>query len=109
MPIHDQGYRRYGGQRGALGRGWMIIAKHHLRTAVKYRPFIILLIACWGQFVVQSVRAYISSAYPVPEAIQFSASTYRDFLSIQGIGVFLVSIAMAGLIADDKRANALQV
>jgi ABC-2 type transport system permease protein len=109
MPIHDQGYRRYAGQRGALGRGWMIIAKHHLRTAVKYKPFVILLIACWGQFVVQSVRAYVSSAYPVPEAIQFSSGTYRDFLAIQGVGVFLISIAMAGLIADDKRANALQV
>jgi ABC-2 type transport system permease protein len=109
MPIHDQGYRRYSGQRGALGRGWVIIAKHHLRTAVKYKPFVILLIACWGQFVVRSVQAYVSSAYSLPDAIKFTSGTYREFLSIQGVGVFLISIAMAGLIADDKRANALQV
>jgi ABC-2 type transport system permease protein len=38
-----------------------------------------------------------------------TASTYRDFLSFQSIFVFLVTISMSGLIADDKRANALQV
>ena len=26
MPIHDQGYRRYGGDRARRGRGWIVIA-----------------------------------------------------------------------------------
>ena len=27
MPIHDQGYRRYGGKRQAQGRIWWVIAR----------------------------------------------------------------------------------
>ena len=32
MPIHDQGYRRYGGQRIPRGRAWAIIARTGVRT-----------------------------------------------------------------------------
>ena len=27
MPIHDQGYRRYGGSRAESGRAWQVIAR----------------------------------------------------------------------------------
>ncbi len=109
MPIHDQGYARYAGRRQAHGSAWWVIARQHILTAVKYRPFIILLLLSWAPFVVRAVQIYVSSTYAQAQALQVTAGTYRDFLSFQSIFVFLVTISMAGLIADDKRANALQV
>ena len=38
-----------------------------------------------------------------------TAQTFRDFLDQQGLFVFLVTIALGGAIADDRRANALQL
>ena len=109
MPIHDQGYARYAGRRHAHGSAWWVIARQHILTAIKYRPFIILLVLSWAPFVVRAVQIYVSSTYAQAQVLQVTAATYRDFLSFQSICVFLVSISMAGLIADDKRANALQV
>ena len=109
MPIHDQGYTRYAGQRQSHGNAWWVIARQHIFSAVKYRPFIILLLLSWAPFVVRAVQIYVSSTYQQAQVLQVTARTYRDFLDFQSICVFLVTISMAGLIADDKRANALQV
>ena len=35
MPIHDQGYRRYGGERAAHGRAWAVIASAGIRTLLR--------------------------------------------------------------------------
>ena len=43
-PIHDQGYRRYGGQRTPPGRAWSVIAKAGIRTLMAKRAFIGLLL-----------------------------------------------------------------
>ena len=32
MPIHDQGYRRYGGTRARAGRAWAVIAQAGVRA-----------------------------------------------------------------------------
>jgi ABC-type transport system involved in multi-copper enzyme maturation permease subunit len=108
MPIHDQGYRRYAGRRAAHGNAWWVIARQHMLTALKYRPFVILLLLSWAPFVVRAVQIYVST-YQQAAILQPTPRTYRDFLDFQSICVFLVTISMAGLIADDKRANALQV
>jgi ABC-2 type transport system permease protein len=108
MPIHDQGYRRYAGIRGAQGRAWSVIARQHVRLAVKQKVFIIFLVAAWVQFIVRSVQVYVST-YGQAAMLQLTPTTYRDFLDIQSAFVFVLTIAMAGLIADDRRANALQV
>ena len=47
MPIHDQGYRRYGGQRAPRGRAWLIIARTGVRTLIGRRAFIGLLLVSW--------------------------------------------------------------
>ncbi len=109
MPIHDQGYTRYAGRRQAHGSAWWVIARQHILAAVKYRPFIILLLLSWAPFVVRAVQIYVSSTYAQAQVLQVTSRTYLDFLDFQAICVFLVTISMAGLIADDKRANALQV
>jgi ABC-2 type transport system permease protein len=110
MPIHDQGYRHYAGQRAPHGQAWMVIARTHLLAALKYRPFQILLLVAWGRFAAYAVRIYFATNVPqAPAFFAVSPQLFQDFLSGQSIFVFLVTIAQAGLIADDRRANALQV
>jgi ABC-2 type transport system permease protein len=110
MPIHDQGYRHYSGQRVPHGQAWIVIARTHVLAALKYRPFQILLLVAWGRFAAYAVRIYFATNVPqAPAFFAVSPQLFQDFLSGQSIFVFLVTIAQAGLIADDRRANALQV
>ena len=106
MPIHDQGYRHYLGHRTPHGRAWLVIARMHILGALRYRWFLLLMIAGWIQFVGRVIQIYVSSTIPQAAA---TAQTYRDFFNFQSFFVFLITIAMAGLIADDRRANALQL
>ena len=108
--IHDQGYRHYAGHRLAVGRAWWVIARSHILTAVKYRPFLLLLIAAWAPFVFRAVQIYVASTnLQVAEFLATTPDTFRDFLSQQRFFVFLITIGQAGLIADDRRTNALQL
>jgi ABC-2 type transport system permease protein len=110
MPIHDQGYRHYAGQRAAHGGAWWVIARSHIITTLQQRGFRLLLVAAWAPFVVRAVQIYVSSAnLPVSEFIATTPELFRDFLSQQRLFVFLVTIGQAGLIADDRRTNALQL
>ena len=110
MPIHDQGYRHYVGQRVPHGSAWWVIARSHILTAMQSRPFRALLIVAWAPFVVRAVQVYVSSTnLPVAEFIATTPETFRDFLAQQRLFVFLVTIGQAGLIADDRRTNALQL
>jgi ABC-2 type transport system permease protein len=109
MPIHDQGYRRYGGRRLPHGNAWWVIARTQLRAALKYRLFIMLLIASYIPFVVRAVQTYLSTSFQAVPMLAISAQTFRDFLDQQAIFIFLITIALGGAIADDRRANALQL
>ncbi len=110
MPIHDQGYRHYAGQRAPHGRAWWVIARSHIITMLQQRAFRILLLAAWAPFVVRAVQIYVSSTnLQVAEFIATTPDLFRDFLSQQRLFVFLVTIGQAGLIADDRRTNALQL
>jgi ABC-2 type transport system permease protein len=110
MPIHDQGYRHYAGQRTPHGRAWWVIARSHIITTLQQRAFRLLLVAAWAPFVVRAVQIYVASTnLPVAEFIATTPELFRDFLSQQRLFVFLVTIGQAGLIADDRRTNALQL
>lgn len=110
MPIHDQGYRRYGGTRAAIGQAWRVIAGAGLRGLITQRKFIGLMLFAWTPFVVRAVQVYISSTFQQASFLAPKAETFREFLDQQGAFVFFVTIwAGAGLIANDRRANALQV
>ena len=111
MPIHDQSYRRYGGGRGTPGQGWIVIASAGIRNMVQKRAFLGLLLFAWIPFVVRAVQIYISSNYPqVAALLEPDAKMFRDFLEQQDFFVFIVTIYVgAGLIANDRRANALQI
>jgi ABC-type transport system involved in multi-copper enzyme maturation permease subunit len=110
MPIHDQGYRRYAGTRAAVGRGWQVIARAGIRSIVTKRAFIGLMLFAWFPFVVRAVQIYVSANFQQAAFLAPKGETFREFLDQQGFFVFIVTIWVgAGLIANDRRANALQL
>jgi ABC-2 type transport system permease protein len=109
MPIHDQGYRRYGGGR-APGRAWLVIIDAGIRTMLRERRFVMLLVASWIQFVVRAVQFYFAANFSQAAIIAPKADTFRDFFDKQDIFVFILTVTLgAALIAQDRRVNALQI
>jgi ABC-type transport system involved in multi-copper enzyme maturation permease subunit len=110
MPIHDQTYRRYTGTRRPRGRAWTVIAAAGLRTFLRRRAFLALLLLSWLPFVIRGVQIYASANFPQMAFIAPTAETFRRFMEQQNVFVFFVAVyAGAGLIANDRRANALQI
>jgi ABC-2 type transport system permease protein len=110
MPIHDQGYRRYRGDRMPHGRTWTVIATAGIRTMLGRKAFIALLLMAWLPFLVRAVQIYMATNVQQASFLAPSADTFRDFLSQQDVFVFFIAVSVgAGLIANDRRANALQI
>lgn len=110
MPIHDQSYRRYGGGKVAPGRAWAIIARNGIMNMVRKRAFLGLMLFAWLPFLVRAVQIYVATNFPQASMLTPDSSTFRDFLEQQDFFVFVITIyAGAGLIAADRRANALQI
>jgi hypothetical protein len=55
MPIHDQTYRRYEGKRQPRGGAWAIIASAGIRTIIRKRLFLGLLLLAWLPFLIRAV------------------------------------------------------
>jgi ABC-2 type transport system permease protein len=110
VPIHDQSYRRYGGSKEAPGRAWSVIAIAGIRTMLRRRMFLGLLLFAWIPFIVRAVQIYVAANFPQASMLAPTADTFREFIDQQGVFVFFVTIYVgAGLIANDRRANALQI
>jgi ABC-2 type transport system permease protein len=110
MPIHDQGYRRYGGTRAAVGHAWQVMARAGVMSIVSKRQFLALMLFAWAPFVVRAVQIYVASNFQQASFLAPKGETFREFLDQQGAFVFFVTIYVgAGLIANDRRANALQL
>jgi len=110
MPIHDQGYRRYLGARDAIGRSWRVMTRAGVMSVVSKRVFLGMMLFAWAPFVVRVVQFYFATTLAQASFLAPSGETFREFLDQQGIWVFFVTIYVgAGLIANDRRANALQL
>ena len=110
MPIHDQSYRRYGGRRAMPGQAWAVIARAGITTMMRKRAFLGLLLFAWLPFLVRAVQIYVTTNYPQVAMFAPTAETFREFLEQQDFFVFIVTIYVgAGLIATDRRSNALQI
>lgn len=110
MPIHDQGYRRYHGTRTAIGRAWQVMTRAGVMSVVTKRAFIALMLMAWSGFIVRAVQIYVSATFTQASFLAPKGETFREFLDQQGVFVFFVTIWVgAGLIANDRRANALQL
>jgi len=110
-PIHDQSYRRYAGERNPLGRSWLIIASTGIRTMLARKWFLALLLASYIPFIVRTVQIYVVTMYPtVGQAVPVDSRMFMQFIEQQSFFIFLVSVFVgSGLIASDRRANALQI
>jgi len=109
MPIHDQGYRRYGGQK-AGGRAWLVIISTGVRAMLGNRKWIVLMVASWIQFVVRAVQFYLAANFSQASILNPTAATFRDFFDKQDLFVFIMTVTLgSSLIAQDRRANALQI
>ena len=110
MPIHDQSYRRYSGAREAPGTAWLVITMTGIRAMLSQKLFLWVLMAAWGQFFVRAVIVYLSVNFPTLDMLAPSVETFRRFFEMQGIFVFFVTVYVgSGLIASDRRSNALQI
>ena len=111
-PIHDQSYRRYQGSRQPAGHAWRVIAGAGIRAMLAKRAYVFLLILSLIPFVVNAVRIYFAVNFPSQAGTIFGVNPhmFRSFLDRQATFVFFMTIwAGAGLIANDRRANALQI
>jgi ABC-type transport system involved in multi-copper enzyme maturation permease subunit len=110
MPIHDQGYHRYLGARTAIGKSWQVMTRAGIMAMISKRQFIGLMLFAWSPFVVRAVQIYVSATFTQASFLAPKGETFREFLDQQGAFVFFVTIWVgAGLIANDRRANALQL
>jgi ABC-2 type transport system permease protein len=110
VPIHDQGYRRYGGDKVANGRAWLVIAGAGIRTFITRRAFLGLLLLSWMPFFARALQIYASANLPQASFLALTPETFREFLEQQSIFVFFITVYVgSGLIANDRRANALQI
>jgi ABC-2 type transport system permease protein len=110
MPIHDQGYRRYAGSKAATGRSWAVIATAGIRTFFGKKAFLGLLLVSWFPFFVRAIQIYAAANLPQAAFLAPTPETFRQFLDQQEIFVFFITVYVgAGLIANDRRANALQI
>jgi ABC-type transport system involved in multi-copper enzyme maturation permease subunit len=87
-----------------------VIAAAGIRTMLAKRKFLGLLLVAWLPFIVRAVQMYISANFPQASMLAPTAETFRQFLEQQGVFTFFITIFTgAGLIANDLRANALQI
>jgi ABC-2 type transport system permease protein len=110
VPIHDQGYRRYGGHKAPFGRAWWVIASAGIRAMFRKKAFIGLLLLALGPFFVRAIQIYAAANLPQASFLAPTRETFRDFLAQQDLFVFFLTVYVgSGLIANDRRANALQI
>jgi ABC-2 type transport system permease protein len=110
VPIHDQGYRHYTGERALHGRAWWVIARYGVMDRLHERLFLALLLLAWSLFVYRAVELYIRTTVIRVALFGPSEEMFRTFLSQQRLFVFFITIyAGAGLIASDRQSNALQM
>lgn len=110
-PIHDQSYRRYEGKREPLGRSWLVITRAGIRSTLARKALLAVLVVAWIPFIVRTVQIYVVTAYAqASQVLPVDARMFMQFVEQQGVFVFFVTIFVgAGLIASDRRANALQI
>ena len=111
MPIYDLSYRHWNGPRTPASSRWLPIATTGLVQHLKKRLFLFWLFLSWIPALVGGVLIYLRTMVNIPEAP--GAADAGFFHTGYGlIKVFYLLTAVfvgAGLIANDRRTNALQI
>jgi ABC-2 type transport system permease protein len=111
MPIHDQSYRRYRGQREDVRSAWTVIALTGIKSLLGKRVFLGMLMFSFVPFLIRAVQLYLAANYPqFGTLVAPTPKMFRQFLEGQNFFVFVMSTYVgSGLIANDRLANALQI
>ena len=110
MPIHRERYRRRETGIDLRGGAWAVIARNGLRTIVRQRAFLGLVMLAWIPAVVRGVQIYASANLPQAAFLAVTPRMFRDFLDQQELFVFFITVYVgSGLIAEDIRVHALQL
>ena len=92
------------------GTGWIVITRAGIRNQFSKRAFLGLVLLSWLPFFVRAVQIYAAANLPQAQFLALTGETFRQFLDQQQIFVFFITVYVgAGLIANDRRANALQI
>jgi ABC-type transport system involved in multi-copper enzyme maturation permease subunit len=88
-----------------------VIAATGIRTLLSRKVFLGLLALSWMPFLVRTVQIYAVATYPqARQVLPVDARMFERFVEMQGFFSFFITVYVgAGLIANDRRANALQV
>jgi ABC-type transport system involved in multi-copper enzyme maturation permease subunit len=112
MPIYDLGYRHWSGFWLPHPHRWWAITRQGIGLLIRKKLFTALMILSLIPFLVRIVMIYVSMSLgtTLPPVMQVSSAFFNSFLRQQMFFVFLIAIyAGAGLIANDLKANALQI
>jgi ABC-2 type transport system permease protein len=110
MPIHDLSYKHWTGEWTSHPYRWWVITRQGITMLAKKRGFLILLFLSLIPFLVRCVMLYVAVVMGRITLVKVDAKFFEAFLSQQLFATFIISIfAGAGLIANDLKANALQI
>ncbi len=110
MPIHDLSYAHWAGEWTSHPYRWWVITRQGIVQLAKKRGFMVLLFLSLIPFLVRCVMLYVAVVMGRITLVKIDARFFEAFLSQQLFATFVISIfAGAGLIANDLKANALQI
>lgn len=110
MPIHDLSYAHWAGEWTLHPYRWWVITRQGIVQLAKKRGFMVLLFLSLIPFLVRCVMLYVAVVMGRITLVKIDARFFEAFLSQQLFATFVISIfAGAGLIANDLKANALQI
>ncbi len=111
MPIYDLSYRHWNGLRSPASMRWLPIATASLMEHLKKRLFLFWLFLCWIPALIGGVLIYLHTVVNIPEAPGAADASFfhTGFGWIQVFYLLTAVFVGAGLIANDRRTNALQI
>ncbi|MBZ5496042.1 MAG: ABC transporter permease [Acidobacteriia bacterium] len=110
MPIHDLSYQHWAGEWTSHPYRWWVITRQGISLLAKKKSFLVLLFLALIPFLVRCVILYGAVVMGRIAIMKIDAAFFEGFLRWQLFPTFLITIyAGAGLIANDLKANALQI
>ena len=111
MPIYDLSYRHWEGPRGTSKARWLPIATTGLMHFLRKRLFLFWLFVAWSPALMGGVLIYLRVNLDIPDLLDADAGGFHTYLSFVQYPLYLLTavFAGAGLIANDRRTNALQI
>lgn len=110
MPIYDLSYRHWAGDWTSHPYRWWVITRQGIAQLAKRKGFMVLLFLSLIPFLVRCVMLYFAVVMGRMTLVKVDAKFFEAFLTQQLFATFVISIfAGAGLIANDLKANALQI